>query len=166
AVADVASFDPLAALKALREGGVDFVLIGGVAARLHGSPSLTRDIDICYDRDRENVERLADVLRHLHARLRGDDEAPFLLDARTLLAGNNFTFVTDVGDLDVLGLPAGVDGYVELARSAELVDLGDVAVLVTTLDDLIRMKTAAGRAKDRAEVEILSALRDERTRDS
>lgn len=56
-MADVASFDPLAALKALREGGVDFVLIGGVAARLHGSPSLTRDIDICYDRDRENVER-------------------------------------------------------------------------------------------------------------
>lgn len=162
-MADIAAFDPLAALKALRGGGVDFVLIGGVAARLHGSPSLTRDVDICYDRDRDNVERLAQVLRHLHARLRGvDDDVSFPLDARTLLAGNGFTFLTDVGDLDILGLPAGVDGYPELARSAELVDLGDVSVLVTTLDDLIRMKTAAGRAKDRAEVEILSALREER----
>jgi hypothetical protein len=159
----MAAFDPLAALKALRNGGVDFVLIGGVAARLHGSPSLTRDVDICYDRDRDNVERLAQVLRHLHARLRGvDDDVPFLLDARTLLAGNGFTFLTDVGDLDLLGLPAGVDGYAELARTAELVELGDVSVSVTTLDDLIRMKTAAGRAKDRAEVEILSALREER----
>jgi predicted nucleotidyltransferase len=165
-VADVAPFDPLAALTALRQGAVDFVLIGGVAARLHGSPSLTRDVDICYDRDRDNVERLADVLRELHARLRGvDDDVPFLLDARTLLAGNNFTFVTDVGDVDVLSLPAGVDGYAELARSAELVDLGDVSVLVATVEDLIRMKTAAGRAKDRAEVEILAALREERDRD-
>ena len=162
-MADVAAFDPLAALRALTKAKVDFVLIGGVAARLYGSPSLTRDVDICYDRDRDNVERLAKVLKKLHARLRGvDDDVPFLVDARTLLAGNNFTFVTDVGDLDILALPAGVDGYSELARSAERVELGEISVLVTTLDDLIRMKTAAGRPKDLAEVEILSALREER----
>ena len=156
-------FDPLAALRALRLAGVDFVVIGGVAARLHGSPSLTRDVDICYSRERENIERLAGALQALHARLRGvADDVPFLLDARTLCAGANFTFVTDVGDLDILALPAGVAGYEELAVSAELVDLGDISVLVTTLDDLIRMKIATGRAKDRAEVEILSALRDER----
>lgn len=156
------AFDPLAALRALRSAGVEFVLIGGVAARLHGSPSLTRDVDICYSRASDNVERLASVLNALHARLRGvDDDAPFLLDARTLLAGANFTFTTDVGDLDLLALPAGVEGYDELARSAESVDLGDISVLVSTLDDLIRMKTAAGRAKDRAEVEILSALREQ-----
>lgn len=156
------AFDPLAALRALRSAGVEFVLIGGVAARLHGSPSLTRVVDICYSRASDNVERLASVLNALHARLRGvDDDAPFLLDARTLLAGANFTFTTDVGDLDLLALPAGVEGYDELARSAESVDLGDISVLVSTLDDLIRMKTAAGRAKDRAEVEILSALREQ-----
>lgn len=103
------------------------------------------------------------MLSTVHARLRGaDDDVPFLLDAGTLLAGANLTFTTDLGDLDLLALPAGVAGYDELARSAELVDLGDTSVLVTTLDDLIRMKTAAGRAKDRAEVEILAALRDER----
>ena len=156
-------FDPLATLRALRSAGVEFVLIGGVAARLHGSPSLTRDVDVCYSRDGANLERLAGVLSSVHARLRGvDDDVPFLLDARTLLAGANFTFSTDLGDLDLLASPAGVAGYDALARSAELVDLGDVAVLVATLDDLIRMKTAAGRAKDRAEVEILAALRDER----
>lgn len=150
-------------LRALRSAGVDFVLIGGVAARLHGSPSLTRDVDICYSRDRGNLERLAHMLSTVHARLRGPvDDVPFLLDARTLLAGAHFTLTTDLGDLDLLALPAGVAGYDELARSAELVDLGDISVLVTTLDDLIRMKTAAGRAKDRAEVEILAALRDER----
>lgn len=150
-------------LRALRSAGVDFVLIGGVAARLHGSPSLTRDVDICYSRDRGNLERLAHMLSTVHARLRGPvDDVPFLLDARTLLAGANFTLTTDLGDLDLLALPAGVAGYDELARSAELVDLGDISVLVTTLDDLIRMKTAAGRAKDRAEAEILAALRDER----
>ncbi|MEY2449904.1 MAG: hypothetical protein QOH79_3380 [Acidimicrobiaceae bacterium] len=157
------SFDPLAALQALTAAGVEFVLIGGVAARLHGSPSLTRDVDICHARDDANLDRLAGVLRDLHARLRGvDDDVPFLLDARTLKAGGSFTFVTDVGDIDILAVPAGVAGFDELAKSAERVDLGGITVLVSTLDDLIRMKRAAGRAKDRAEVEILSALRDER----
>lgn len=101
-----APFEPLRALRALARGKVRFVLIGGVAARLHGSPSLTRDVDVCYAREHPNVERLANVLRRLHARLRGvDDDVPFVLDARTLLAGANFTFVTDAGDLDVLAAP-------------------------------------------------------------
>jgi hypothetical protein len=157
-----APFDPLDALRRLRKAGVEFVLIGGVAARLHGSPTLTRDVDICYSRDRSNAERLAKLLTRLHAGLRGiEDEVPFMLDGRTLLAGANFTFTTDVGDLDVLAIPAGTDGYDELAATAQEIDLGGFTVLVATLDDLIRMKRAAGRPKDRAEVEILAALRDE-----
>jgi predicted nucleotidyltransferase len=162
-VSEPSAFDPLAALRALRNAGVEFVLIGGVAARLHGSPSLTRDVDICHARDVANLERLADLLRELHARLRGvDDEVPFQPDARTLQAGGSFTFSTDVGDLDLLAIPAGVSGFDELARSADMVDLDGITVRVAALDDLIRMKRAAGRAKDRAEVEILSALREER----
>jgi hypothetical protein len=107
---------------------------------------------------------LASVLGNLHARLRGVvDDVPFLLDARTLKAGGSFTFTTDVGDIDILAVPAGVSGFDELAKSAERVDLDGITVLVSTLDDLIRMKRAAGRAKDRAEVEILSALREERS---
>lgn len=157
-----AGFDPLAALQALTSAEVDFVLIGGVAARLHGSPTLTRDVDICHERDPENLERLSSVLRSLHARLRGvDDDLPFLLDARTLQAGGSFTFVTDVGDLDILAVPAGTSGYDELEGAATALDLGDFRVKVASLDDLIRMKRAAARPKDLVEVEILAALRDE-----
>jgi predicted nucleotidyltransferase len=159
---DARPFEPLAVLRALSDGGVAFVLIGGVAARLHGSPSLTRDIDICYARDADNLERLVQVLRSLHARLRGvEDEVPFLLDARTLRAGANFTFVTDLGDVDILAVPPGVEGYDDLASAATEVDLDGTTVLLVSLDDLIRMKRAAGRAKDRAELEILEALRSE-----
>jgi len=155
-------FDPIAALRALSEAGVEYVLIGGVAARIHGSPSLTRDVDVCHARDAANLERLSLALRSLHAKSRGvDDEVPFLLDARTLGAGGSFTFVTDAGDIDILAVPAGTGGYDQLARSALSVDLGDVVTKVCSLDDLIAMKRAAARPKDLIEVEVLSALRDE-----
>lgn len=156
-------FDPLAALQMLAEAGVEFVVIGGVAARLWGSPTLTRDVDICPARKLDNLDRLAGVLRQLHARLRGvDEDVPFILDARALAAGGDFTFTTDAGDIDLLAVPAGTEGYDDLVASAESLDLGTVAVRVATLDDLLRMKRAAGRPKDKAEVEILSALREER----
>ena len=155
-------FDPLALLEALHDADVEFVLIGGVAARLHGSPSLTRDLDICHLRSRVNMERLTGVLHRLHARLRGvDEDVPFLLDARTLGAGGSFTFTTDAGDLDILAEPAGVGGYAVLATGAVSMDVGTFTVQVAALDDLIRMKRAAGRPKDRVEVEILAALRDQ-----
>jgi hypothetical protein len=157
------AFDPLSMLSMLIDAGVEFVLIGGVAARIWGSPSLTRDVDICHERTSANLERLAGALRGVHARLRGvDDDVPFLLDASTLGAGGNFTFVTDLGDLDILAIPAGVAGYGELAASADVTELGSIRVRVASLDDLIRMKRAAGRPKDRIEVEILTALRSER----
>lgn len=156
------AFDPLVALRALKKARVNFVVIGGVAARLHGSPSLTRDLDICHDRDLINLERLSKVLNDLHAHLRGVDEVvPFILDQRTLLAGGSFTFVTDAGDLDLLAVPAGVSGFDGLLKGAEEIDLGEFKIKVASLDDLIRMKQAAGRPKDLIEVEILSALRDE-----
>jgi hypothetical protein len=157
-------FAPLEILGVLDRHGVAFVLIGGVAGRLHGSPSLTGDLDICYDRRLENLERLAAALVEFGARLRGvDDGVPFLPDARTLAAGSNFTFTTTAGPLDLLGSPAGVRGYDELAANAEHIDVGGVMVAVADLDDLIRMKLAAGGPKDRVEVEILGALRDERS---
>ena len=157
------AFDPLGALRALVDHGVRFVLVGGLAGRVHGSPTVTNDTDVCCARDAENLERLASALRSLDARLRGvDDDVPFLLDARTLAAGCNFTFTTSAGSLDVLGLPSGTAGYEDLAAGAERLDLGDGLVVdVVALDDLIRMKRAAGRRKDLVEVEILLAVREE-----
>lgn len=158
------AFDPIGALQTLQRHEVRFVVIGGVAARLWGSPTMTNDVDICYDREPANLERLASALRELHARLRGvDDGVPFLLDATTLAEGQNFTFTTNAGPLDVLGLPAGVKDFNQIAVNASQFDLGEgVVVAVCDLDDLIRMKRAAGRPKDGVELEILAAVREER----
>ena len=155
-------FDPERMLRALVEGGVDFVIVGGFGARMLGSPSFTNDLDICYARDQTNLESLAAVLRGLDARLRGvDREVPFRLDAKTLAAGDSFTFLTDAGPLDILGTPAGTSGYEDLARTAVKHDLELGTVQVADIDSLIRMKRAAGRLKDRVEVEVLGALRQE-----
>ncbi len=155
-------FDPERMLSALVAGGVDFVIVGGLGARLHGSPSITFDLDICYARDQTNLEALAAVLRDLRARLRGvDRDVPFRMDARTLASGDSFTFTTDVGPLDILGTPAGTEGYDDLARTAVRQDLALGQVLIADIDSLIRMKRAAGRPKDLVELEILGALRDE-----
>lgn len=157
----MSEFRPVEALRALREGGVRFVLIGGLAGRQRGSTTVTNDLDICYDSAPDNLDRLAAVLTAMHARLRGVDEDVPFLDARTLRNGDSFTFETDYGWLDVLATPSGTSGYADLAAGADTLDLGGFSVDVVALDDLIRMKRAAGRAKDRIEVEVLLALRDE-----
>jgi hypothetical protein len=155
-------FDPLEVFRAFDRHGVRFVVIGGVGARLLGSPTVTRDTDVCYERSPENLERLAAALVDLEVRLRGvDEDVPFILDARTLAAGDHFTFTSRAGDVDVLGTPAGVAGFAELDRRAVPFDLGDFTVRVASIDDLIRMKRAAGRPKDLIEVEVLGAVRDE-----
>jgi hypothetical protein len=157
------AFDPLRALGTLVDGGVRFVVIGGYAAALWGSPSVTVDTDICYARDARNLEALASVLRQLGARLRGPAvEVPFILDAKTLAMGDQFTFDTDAGSLDCLGRPAGSGGYEALERTATVKHLGDgLEVKVAALEDIMLMKKAAGRPKDLIELEILGKLRDE-----
>jgi len=156
------AFDPIAGLRALVEHSVRFVLIGGYAAALRGSPMMTGDVDICPARDQRNLERLAEGLRSLHARLRGvPADVSFLLDGRTLEAGDHFTFATDAGPMDCLGTPAGTDGFADLDAAATDEDLDGLVVRVASLDDLIRMKRAADRPQDRIAVEWLSALRDE-----
>src|SRR5262245_20047100 len=157
-----AAFDPLLALRTLIQHGVRFVVIGGIGARLHGAPTVTRDTDICHERSPENLDRLAETLADLDARLRGvDEDVPFILDAKTLRAGDHFTFVTSAGDLAIIGTPAGVEGFEELASHATAFEIEGSTVLVASIDDLIRMKRSAGRPKDLIEVEVLGAIRDE-----
>lgn len=156
------AFDPVRVLQYLNAGGVRYVVIGGVAANILGSPTVTADVDICYARDRPNLEALAQVLRALNAQLRGADPGlPFRLDAKTLNAGGTFTFVTDAGDLDVLATPAGTRGFDDLIRAATPTDVDGISILVADIDDLIRMKLAAARPKDLIEAEVLGALREE-----
>ena len=152
-------------MRALERHDVDFVIIGGIAAGLWGSPTITQDLDICYSREPSNLERLAAALKELKARLRGVREWVTLkLDARTLAAGDHFMFATDAGDFDCLGTPTGTSGYEGLKKGAEQMDVDGLKVWVVSLDELIAMKRAAGRAKDRIEVEILVAVLEERRR--
>jgi len=161
-------FDPVHILRRLEAHGVRYVLIGGLAAKAHGSPTLTVDIDVCYARDADNLERLAAVLGELAAVLRGAPaDLPFHPDAETLRRGDHFTLTTASGDLDLLGTPAGTTGYEGLAANAQEAEVDDgLVVKVASIDDLIRMKRAAGRPKDRIELEVLGALRDETDRAS
>lgn len=157
-------YDFLDAIETLLQHRVRFVVIGGIAARLRGSTSITEDVDVCYARDEGNLARMVSALKALKARLRGaSEDVPFLLDEKTLKMGDSFTFSTAAGSLDILGHPSGIPGgYEELERGADKVSLtGGLEVKVASIDDLIRMKRAAGRPKDLIEVEVLGALRDE-----
>lgn len=158
-------FQPEAVIRLLGAHGVRWVLIGGLAAVTHGAPLVTQDVDICYARDDDNLVTLAAALAEAHAELRGADPGlPVRIDATTLRAGDAFTLTTDVGWLDLLGMPAGTMGCDDLARTADVFDLFGHRVLVASVEDLIRMKRAAGRPKDLLALEELGALRDELSR--
>lgn len=159
-----ADFDAIGAFQVLLRHGVRFVVIGGVASRRWGSPLITQDTDICYERTTSNYEALASALEELKATLRGAPPGlPFLLDAKTIAMGDSFTFETTVGALDCLGTPAGTRGYPDLIKNATEVELAaDVRVNVCSIDDLIRMKRAAGRPKDLMHIELLAAVKEER----
>jgi hypothetical protein len=123
---------------------------------------VTADIDICYARDRANLERLASALAPLDIRLRGvGDDVPFTLDVRTLRAGDTFTLTSVAGDVDLIASPAGSGGFVALESRADILELESLQVHVASLADLIDMKRAAGRPKDLIEIEILEAIQDE-----
>lgn len=142
-----------------------FVLVGGIAGALHGSTTLTADVDILFDLDSANLGRLAAALGELHA-VRRDlpkgVKAP--VDARALRNGSTFLLSTDRGDLDCIAeTSSGGFTYARVAPTAERIEIDPgLVVLVASLDELIRMKRATGRAKDRIEVETLAALRDVR----
>jgi hypothetical protein len=139
--------------------GVACVIVGGVAATLHGSSFLTHDLDVCYAREPANLERLALALRSVNARLRGaPQDLPFLLDAETLRRGLNFTFQTDIGPIDLLGEVAGVGQFAEACAHAVLYQLFGHQFAVLSLDKLIASKRAAGRPKDLLVLPELEAI--------
>jgi len=163
-MSELQEFDPDAMLEVLVRHDVRFILVGGIAAQAHGSPSLTGDLDICYARDHDNLGRLAAALADLSAVRRGlPADAPRMppLDARTLRAGGLFTLATRYGDFDILATPDPGFDYQGLLRHAITTTVHGAQVHISSLSDLIEMKRAAGRPKDRIELEILGALREE-----
>jgi predicted nucleotidyltransferase len=146
-------------LGTLTAHGVDFVVVGGIAATLLGSARDTFDVDICPATDAANLKTLGKALVDLDARLRGVEESvPFVPDDRTLQKVELLTLETHAGPLDVLLRPKDGPPYEQLRRRAERKDLGSFAVLVASPDDLIAMKATAGRAKDLIVIEELEAI--------
>jgi predicted nucleotidyltransferase len=149
-------------LKTLLDARVRFVLIGGLASQVHGSPSLTGDVDICFALDGENLHRLSDALASMAAIRRGLEggiHAP--IDHRALRAGDVFTLSTRFGDLDLLAHPEPQLDFEKLVSRSIAAGIFGMEVPVASLEDLMAMKRAAGRPKDRIELEILGALREE-----
>ena len=143
----------------LTQSGVEFVIVGGVAIVAHGADYLTHDLDVCYSRSTENIEKLAKALQSANARLRGAPaNLPFILDAQTIKRGLNFTFDTDAGPIDLLGEVAGVGNYAEASEQAVRVELFGFQVQIISLDKLIAAKRAAGRPKDLLVIPELEAI--------
>jgi predicted nucleotidyltransferase len=143
-----------------QEHGVEFMVIGGQAAVLLGSPLPTLDVDLCYRRTAENLDRLAAALKELHPTLRGaPPDLPFRLDAQSLALGSNFTFETDHGPLDLLGWVEPFGTYEDLAPRATPILAGSVQLLTISLDDLIAIKRHIGRPKDKVALVQLEALK-------
>ena len=159
-------FAPDELIAALTDGGVEFVLIGGLAVGAHGYPRATRDVDIVPSADAANLARLAAVLCSIGARHHGlgdfdAAEFPFdPLDPAQLAEGGNFVLDTRLGRLDIMQWVAGIPGelaFEHLAGRAVATTLSGRRVRICSRDDLIAMKRAAGRPQDLVDLEELGA---------
>jgi hypothetical protein len=152
-----------ALLRALSEAGVEYIVIGGVAATIHGSARNTLDVDVVYRRTPDNIRRLVLALAPHHPYLRGAPRGlPFRWDEATIQRGLNFTLTTDLGDLDTLGEIVGGGGYDALLPASEIVPAFGLQCRLLTLERLIEVKRAAGRPKDFeaiAELELILSRR-------
>jgi len=149
-------------LDTLENGGVEYIVIGGLAAIAHGSSMLTQDVDVVYRRTPENAARLAAALAPLNPYLRGVPPGlPFQFDQETILNGSNFTLTTDAGALDLLGDMTGGGEYEDLLPFSEPLLIQGRTHATLSLDALIKAKRAAGRTKDLQAISILEALREE-----
>ncbi len=152
-------------LTRLTVAQVDFIVIGGIAVILHGSARNTVDLDITYATTHENLIRLGHVLIELNARLRGIEEGvPFVPDADTLRRVSLLTLDTDAGWLDLLADPPGGPSYAQLRAKAMPADLDGAVVHVASLDDMIAMKTVAGRLRDLVDIDELETIKRLRAR--
>lgn len=149
-------------LAALSRTEGEYIIIGGVAATVHGSSRLTQDIDICYSRANANLDRLVRALRPLKPYLRGAPRGlPFEWSVATLRAGLNFTLTTTAGDIDLLGEVTGGGTYNDLIDHTIDVTLFGHRTKCLNLKSLIATKRSAGRPRDLEAIAELEALREE-----
>lgn len=155
----------LSMLEGLIDAEIEFVVIGGVAARAHGSPRITEDLDICYATTTSNLDCLAELLLSWNAYPRGVEPGlPFIMDRRTLTTNPLLTLTTDEGSLNLLDIVEGVGNFKAVRREAIHVDGGTVQFPALDLPGLVKAKKAAGRPKDLDQLPELEALMELRRR--
>lgn len=154
------AFQPVELLRVLVTHDVEFVLVGGLGATIHGSPYATVDADVVPHRGRSNLDRLSAALRALGARVyvSAEETIPFDHDGRSLGDAEVWNLSTKFGGLDVTFVPLGTKGYVDVAEKAETIDIGQLEVRVAALEDIVRSKAAADREKDRVVLPTLRRL--------
>ena len=153
-----------ALLQALVDASVEFIVVGGAAAVLHGAPTTTLDLDIVHRRTPDNVDRLLAVLARLDAVIREPGDQHLRPQAKSLSGPGQLNLSTALGPLDPLGRLHDGRGYDELVGKSVLVEDGALRFQVIDLDTLIDVKSSTGRSKDKLLVPLLLALRDETLR--
>lgn len=152
-------------IRALDHARVEFLIIGGVAARSHGAARFTEDLDVIYNRTPENLQRVVSALASYDPYLRGAPRGlPFSWDVETLQRGLNFTLTTTLGAIDILGEIVGGGTYEELLPHCVRQEFFGVDCTCLDLETLIRVKRAAGRPKDFEAIAELEAILEERQR--
>ncbi len=149
-------------LAALVENGVDFVVVGGVCAVLHGAPITTFDLDIVHSRDPANVDRLLEALRRLNAYYRHQPEKRLRPDRSHLESPGHQLLATDLGPLDVLGAIGSGRTFSQLAERVEEVEVGGMRVRILDLECLLQVKEETAQDKDLPTLEILRQILNER----
>jgi hypothetical protein len=143
-------------LKLFDRHGVEYVVVGGVAAVLQGAPVTTFDIDALVKIDAANADRLLRVLEALEARYR--EHGTLRPTREDLLAGGHLLLMTNSGPLDVLGFIGNGKRYEDVAAATSTIPVGDMSVRVLGIEALIEDKRALGRDKDLAAIRLLEAV--------
>jgi hypothetical protein len=144
----------------LERHGAEYIVIGGQAELLMGSPRVTYDVDLCYRRTAENLNRLAAALQELRVTLRGAPaDLPFKADAKTLQMGSNFTLSTPFGALDLLGYVEPIGEYADVLKNSEVYPADGYELRTIGLEDLIRIKQHIRRFKDSESLYELLAIK-------
>jgi hypothetical protein len=161
-VSSPGGFDARELFRALAHREVEYVTIGGIAIQAYGGQRLTQDLDVAIAASPENHSRLADALVDLDARILGPDgqRSRSVPSAPLLASSDQWHLITVHGPLDLLTLPAHLGSFADMRARAHDVSLGDLSIPIAHRDDLLKMKRAAGRPQDLADVRLLESLDD------